>query len=466
LSTHTPTLARDDKRKTVAALAPRNLRWPSREQWFRDAGEFSQRLRAKPPGLRSFGLVSFILIVVLPTLAAIFYFGLLASDQYFAEARFAVRSLRDRSLASDITAPKLDRNAGNSIGQGEDGNAAGSLSGGGVSLGDSSSQGSSGGLMSTAKSMFANSTDERAVDMDAYVLSDFIESRNMVADLDNKNALRTIYSRPEADWISRLDPSATDTVLWKYWRSKVAPSIDSISGVVTLRVLAFRPEDALAIATDVIRISRRVVNDYSKRIQDDAVSNAKKTLDDAAKRYEEALVALRDQRNLDVAVNPVDATSEKLKALVALETARAQSERDQWVSARLTSPDSMATQFLNDRIASLTSQINNLQSELTDQNNNTRTESAAIGQYRDLELTRTFAERSYAIAQAAFERARFEAQYKAITLAVFLPPRKPEMALYPRRTVNILLVFAVAMIVWALVRLVATGIAEYVMLKG
>ena len=172
---------------------------------------------------------------------------------------------------------------------------------------------------------------------------------------------------------------------------------------------------------------------------------------------------MRDFRNVDRAVSPVEVTAEKLKALDSLETERASVERDQWVSARLTSPESMATQLIDQRVASLTQQIDKLQAELTEQKKNARTESVAIGQYRELELTRAFAERSYAMAQAAFESARFEAEYKAITLAVFLPPRKPEMALFPRRMDNILLVFVVAVIVWALVRVVGTGVAEYVM---
>lgn len=458
--TRRPIVAQDDTRRDVALLAPKNLRWPSRDQWLREANEFSQRLRAKPPGMGGFGLVSFILIVVLPTLAAIVYFSILASDQYFAEARFAVRSLRDKSLASNITAPKIARSVGSPFGQGGNDNSSGGFSSPG-----SPSGGNTSGSVSAALSMSASSIDERAVGMDAYVVSDFIESRNMVAELDKDSTLRTIYSRPEADWFARLNPSATGEVLWQYWRSKVTPSIDTMSGIVTLRVLAFRPDDALVIANDVIRISRQVVNDYSRKIQEDAVKNARKTLNEAANHYEEALLALRDLRNVDMAVNPVEATSEKLKALVALETERARTERDQWVSARLTSSKSMAAQFLDERIASLTHQIDKLQAELTKQKENARTESVAIGQYRDLELTRTFSERSYAMAQAAFERARFEAEYKGITLAVFLPPRKPEMALFPRRMVNIMLVFAVAMIVWALVRLVVTGIAEYIMLK-
>lgn len=116
-------------------------------------------------------------------------------------------------------------------------------------------------------------------------------------------------------------------------------------------------------------------------------------------------------------------------------------------------------------MASLTQQIDKLQGELTEQEESVRTESAAIGQYRDLELTRAFAERTYASAQAAFERARFEAEYTGITLAVFLPPREPEMALFPRRMTNILLIFAIAGIIWVLLRVVATGIVELRMLR-
>src|SRR5262249_32451481 len=112
-----------------------------------------------------------------------------------------------------------------------------------------------------------------------------------------------------------------------------------------------------------------------------------------------------------------------------------------------------------------TQQINKLQDDLTQQKQNDRTQSVAIGRYRDLELTRAFAERTYAMAQTAYERARFEAEYKGLTLAVFLPPQKPEVALYPRRLVNIVLVFAIAMIIWAMFRLIASGITEYLALR-
>ena len=253
--TRWPALARNEARKDVAPLGFKAARWPSRDQWLREANEFSRQLRAKPPGLANFGLLSFIVIVLLPTLAAIIYFAALASDQYLAEARFAVRSLRDISLASDIGAPKIVSSASNRFVQGNNDD----LSGG------SPAEGNVGGSTS-ALSMLAGSTDQRLVGLDAYVLSNFIESRNMVAELNKDIALRTIYSRPDADWLARLDPSVTEELLWRYWRGKVTPSIDTISGIVTLRVLAFRPDDAVAIANDVIHISRQVVDDYSRKI--------------------------------------------------------------------------------------------------------------------------------------------------------------------------------------------------------
>jgi capsular polysaccharide transport system permease protein len=456
-----PALKRNDAGKT-ALLPTSGKQWPSRDQWLRDAKEFSQRIKAKPPGSGHFGVASFILIVLLPTIAAIVYFGLLASGQYYAEARFVMRSLRDRSLATDIGASKTVRNATNPFVGSEKPDSSGGSSSQNASADPTSK--TPGGLTSTLSSLIG-AADDRQISIDAFVLSSFIASRNMVAELNKDDALRKAYSRREADWLARLDPSASMEEIWRYWRGKVTPSVDAITGIVTLRVLAFRPEDALAIADDVLRICRKVVNDYSQRIREDTVKSARATLAVAAKSYEETLVALRDFRDVDRSVNPVSATVEKLKALAALETERARAERDQWVSARVTSAESIPTRSLGERVASLTQQIDKLQGELTEQQEHAKAESAAIGQYRDLELTRIFAERSYASAEAAFERARFEAEYTGIALAVFLPPRKPEMALFPRRMTNILLTFAIAGVVWALLRVIAAGIAEFRVLR-
>lgn len=447
---------------TSKDISPRHIskpRWPSRDELFQSASKVAKHLREKPPELPHFGLISFILIVALPTLVAIVYFTFLASDQYLAEARFAVRSLRDKSLASDFGSPTNARDMNNPLVPNDKINPAGNSS-----LNANQNTGPAAKSLG-ALSGLVGSNDDRDIPIELYGLLSFIQSRNMVAELNKNGDLRTTYSRPEVDWLSRFDPSSSSEALLHFWRGKVTPSLDAISGIITLRVLAFRPEDALTIANDVINISRQMLDDYSLRLRKNAITDSLQTLTSTSEKYENSLIALRDFRSIDRNANPVEAAAEKIKALVGLEAEQALAERDQWISARLTSPDSITTRLLGERIASLKQQVEKLRAELTEQKGKARTASVAIGQYSDLELSRTFAQSSYAIAQAAFQQARFEAEYKGITLAVFMPPQKPEMALYPRRNVNILLVAAIALIAWAIVRLIAAIVAEYVIMK-
>ena len=170
---------------------------------------------------------SFAVFVLAPSLGCVTYLAFIASDQYMAEARFAVRAAQFKSTDSKTGSIQL----------------------------------SSSGLPVLAG-------------QDAYVVASYIRSPAIFADLPGSLDLRAIYSRPEADFWAHLDPKASLEQLSDYWRSTVSAYVDGPSGVVTVKVRAFRPEDAEALAKAIVSASEALVNRLSERARRDAMGHA------------------------------------------------------------------------------------------------------------------------------------------------------------------------------------------------
>jgi len=96
------------------------------------------------------------LLVLLPTALASIYFGLIASDQFVVEVRFAVRS-------------------------------------------------SNGAQSGDALSLFGAIPNASSTVTDSYIVIDYLQSRELVDKLNERIGLRKIYARPEVDYLSRFD---------------------------------------------------------------------------------------------------------------------------------------------------------------------------------------------------------------------------------------------------------------------
>ena len=191
---------------------------------------------------------SFIALVLIPSLVATLYLAFVASDQYAAEARFAVR-------AAQFEEPKETKSA-----------LAGAASGGII---------------------------PSLAGQDAYVIASYIRSAAVFADLPPNLDPRIVYSRPEADFWARLSPNASLERLTDYWRSMVTTYVDGPSGVVTVSVRAFRPGDARDLAAAVVAASEKLVNAMSERARRDAMKEA-----EAEVKRTEAMVSasLKEER--------------------------------------------------------------------------------------------------------------------------------------------------------------------------
>jgi capsular polysaccharide transport system permease protein len=370
-------------------------------------------------------LGSFIAFVVLPAAAASVYFAFIASDQFTVETRFAVRSLDVDSSPSSL-------------------GAVAGVSGGGAGSGAG-----------------ARGVSISASPQNSYVVTSYIRSRAIVDDLSAKVKLREIFQRPEADFWARLRDNAPVEKLVAYWNTMIDTDVEAVSGVVTLRIRAFRRDDALALGKAVVAASEDLVNRISDRARRDATAMAEKDVRRAFVAVQSALAELTKFREEFGMIDPGQKSSEITTLLAPLMGDKIRLENELFVASRELAPNAPTVRVLREQIETTDRQIKELQSKLTNRESRGGTIAESLTRFESLETQRMLAEQLYALARSDLDRAQLRANRQSIYLTVFVPPSLPEIALYPHRLTFPLLIFVGLAVIWSIAAMVLASIEDH-----
>ena len=376
------------------------------------------------PGLRPAGsapvsytralIWRFAAFVLLPTAVVALYLFVFASDQYIAEARFAVRGNVE---------PMED-----------------------IGLGEYSSM------------------IHRHNSQDSYIVRDFIRSRTLVEEMEQKRQISQIFSRSEADFWARFDPKEPVEELTKYWRRHVEANIDPISGVTQLTVRAFTAQDALTLARDIIARAETLINEINKNAKADMLAQAKADAETAQARLRNAYLALQTFRNRWGIIDPVKSAENTMSTLLSMRKDKIKNENDlQVLRASNLDEKSRSIQVLVANVAAIDHQIKDLQEQLTREGVNsdgTPTMANALLEYEGLVVERTIAEKLNESAINLLDRARVSADKQQIFIAVFVPPVLPLDSLYPMRWHALFVAFFCFLVLWSSISLVVAGVKD------
>jgi capsular polysaccharide transport system permease protein len=360
---------------------------------------------------------SFLLCVVLPTFCYVFYGLFIASNEYVTEARLTVRASQEQKQSGG---------------------------GGGLDVGSLISRVTGGG---------------KSTVQDAYIVLNYVTSRAIVADLGGRAYLEKIYSRSEADFVSRLGNGEDLEDLWRYWKSKVKVNLDTLSGIVTLRVQAFTPEDATRIAQDIVALSEKLVNDVSHRSRSDSVEHAEAEVKLGAQKLARARQQLLQFRNANVLIDPITKAKSIGEMIGKLKLERLDLDNNLQSMSGVLAADSPSQRLQRTRVETLDKQIASLQQKLTDVKGDD-TVSSQIATFENLELDEKFAERMYMVAQAAYEKARQEREKQLLYLVVVVHPTMPESATYPQVPLTTSLIFSSLLVTWGIAALLTAAIKD------
>ena len=361
---------------------------------------------------------SAILMMGLPTLAAVIYYGFFAADQYASTAHFVIKHRSDNDAA-----------------------------------------------LSSLSMLGFGSTQSSSLP-DTLIVNDYIASNQIINDLASRIDLRAIYAKREVDWLARLkapfgEDNISNETLVKYWRRMTAIHFDISTGISTFEIRAFTATDAKRIADEVFKLSEELVNRLVTRAQEDALSLSKKEVEVYRQR---ALASLDELQAFQERARQVDpqafaAARSQIQAGVEQELTQLQAQLN--MLRKNLPEDALGITQIKDRLSVMEGQ---LVTERTRSTVSESGESAAeiLNEFSKLKLESEFATQAYMSSLASLESARLEAIRQNLYLETFVRPQLAQIPEYPAALLNTLLVFVVAFLVWGIGVLLVSAAREHI----
>jgi len=352
----------------------------------------------------------FLAVVALPTLLAVVYFGLLASDVYISESRFVVRS-PTRSTNSSLG---IILNAGGFSGTSEEANA----------------------------------------------VLEYVRSPNALGETDKDGFVRKAFSAESASWFDRFGSAVhgkTREHLYDYYLGKVAIQTDSAVQVTRLTVKAFTPSEAREINTRLLMQAEALVNSLAERARDDAIATASREVDDALAQARSSAMALSRFRSQQGILDPEREAEVRLQMISRLQDELI-ATRTQLQQLQVYTPQASQIPFLQIRIRYLEKEINDQTRSIAGGQSSLST--VAV-QYQELRLSNELAEKQLTAALAALEGARSEARRQRAYIERISDPSLPDYPREPRRIRGILATLVLGLLAWGVLAMLIAGIKEH-----
>ncbi|MDU8925037.1 capsule biosynthesis protein [Pasteurellaceae bacterium LIM206] len=352
-----------------------------------------------------------LITVIIPTAFSLIYFTLIASDVYISESSFVVRSSQNQQTLSGVGAL---------------------LQGFGM----------------------ARSND------DTYTVQEFMRSRNALTQLQEVLPMRAFYE-DKGDLFSRFDPlgfNSEQEAFYQYFQTKESVSIDSVSGIATLRIRSFNAEDSQKINRELLKFGESLINRLNERASKDTIAFAEQAVKEAETRVTDTALALSNYR-VENKIFDVKSQSEIQQNLISQLQAELISVQSQLAQIQAITPNNPQVRTLKTREASLKKEINNQIQLILGGADSSITNQAA--EYQRLMLDNTLAQQQLTTAMSTLQNTRSEAERQQLYLEVIGEPSEPDLALEPYRLYNILATFFIGLMLYGILSLLLASVREH-----
>ncbi|SFM52617.1 capsule biosynthesis protein [Methylobacterium pseudosasicola] len=348
-------------------------------------------------------LILFALCFVVPTLAGALYYGLIASDRYVTEVKFAIRP--SIGTADKAAPDAVGTNAG-----------------------------------------VVNST----VAQDTLITQEYVLSRPMLEAIEAQLPIREWFGRDSVDFASRLDPEKPIEKALRYWKRRVSIDVESASGIMGLTVEAFDPDESLAIAQAILNDAEQMLGNLSMPARQDALVESTRELKIAQDRVAKLEIAQTDLRNREGLLDAEKSNEANLKLVSELRGARINLAVQLSIGQRDLGPESRRIIDIKQQIKDLDDNIARIERQATGQDPNQKRQLAsALTRFEALEHERKGAIKYAEEVRKAYDRARILVARQPQFFNMITAPVKANSATEPRRALMISLVTAGSAVLFA-----------------
>ncbi len=306
---------------------------------------------------------------------------------------------------------------------------------------------------------------------ESMIAKDYILSRQFLLESKQNINIKALFSSNEIDWWASLRPDLISYLLnpnekvseedvLDYWQNNIVDiNYDSNSGITTLEVTAFKPEDSVKIAKEILRQALKFVNNLSNNSRSDTLrlanaelQAAKLDLDD----IREKIVRYGDKEQI---VIPQQRILADQGIITELRTQLATLEANLTRLNSFLQPTSPEVRTARVKVSSLKRQIRKQQARSKGKR---KTVTRVIQKTNTFKSELLFAEQVYLAALGSYRAARLESARKQQYLDVIVQPQLPDESLKPEKLMSILSVFFSCFMLWGIVSLLFATVKDHI----
>lgn len=323
------------------------------------------------------------LVGFLPVILAILYITLLATHLYSTEARFAIRG----TDSSGAPAPSM------------------------------------GGIMSNG-----SGAGQVTGFVDGYAVRDFLQSRDAMRRLSKRMDFAAFVAKQVPDPLLRLSKTPTEDELFDAYSSLITVRYNMIEQIVVLDVEAYSPQDAVAIATNLLAITEEFADRMNQRARDDSFRVAEESVTTAEKRALSARTELAKWRSKNVNVDPTQDVT-MLDAIIAQQEGQlTQAENDLSLIGKAGIARTPRRDTLEQQAQTLRGQIAKSRERLAGHNAQSP---ARISAYEELQGNLLFAENNLTSMRQTAEQTKLDVLRQQKFVVVIAEPTEDNEPSYP-----------------------------------
>ncbi len=298
---------------------------------------------------------------------------------------------------------------------------------------------------------------------DTDMLYEFLHSPALALYMEEKHSLSAKFSKHwPKDPVFSLWPNPSAESLTDYWQRIVTVSYDQSSRLMEIRVHAYDPALAQAIAQTVLERCQNLLNDINQVAQNATMRVAEITLERSEMQLRDAREALIRFQTKTSLIDPQADLEGRFITVTTLQ----QKLADILV---LTDMLEMTTTEDDPRLKNAQREAQIIRNRIKNERNMVVSDAQGadgaaypdlLARHEQLVTDREIAEQSHAAALSSYEMAQTDAMRQSRYLAVYIQPSLPETSRYPMRWTLLGLVILFAFLGWTVVTIVAYSIRD------
>jgi capsular polysaccharide transport system permease protein len=293
--------------------------------------------------------------------------------------------------------------------------------------------------------------------MDSQVAIGYINSSDLLIELEKQFNLVEHYSSPVRDFIFRLSSDAPLEERLKYYRKHITAQFDPMTGLTVVEVDTFESALSQKVASAILQRSEEFVNALNKDIAEQQLAFIRSEIERTSQRVDDLHRQLFDLQNKHKFISPSEVISASLLAVQGMQMQKLQLDAE-LASLLRDSPESPKIESLKSRIRSINDLIETETAKLSGSERDRLNQ--ILMEFKEIELKLDTATRIRTGAELMLEKNRTEAAATSRFISIIQKPYLPEDVALPLRLYSSITIIIIAALVFYILKALFGSIFE------